>query len=70
MTASLEGRVKSLSFAVRSPAPEVAAKKVNVFAEWESVFSQELVLADHSQMKSCCAGPLSVANEAPQAPKR
>jgi hypothetical protein len=37
MTASLEGRAKSLTFAVRSRGAELATKKFNVFAEWESV---------------------------------
>ena len=36
MTACLEWAAKSLSFAVRSRGAEVATKKVNVFAEWES----------------------------------
>jgi hypothetical protein len=35
-----KGRAKSLSFAVRSRDSEVASKKLNVFANWESVYAQ------------------------------
>ena len=46
MTASPEGKAKSLSFAVRSNGAEAATKKLNVFAKWQEVchlsFDQEI----------------------------
>ena len=52
MTASLEGKAKSLSFAVRSRRAEVATKKFNVFAE--------IGRFNRNRLRSCpseCSGP-------------
>jgi hypothetical protein len=51
MTASPKGKAKSLKFEVRSRGAEAAAKKFNVFAEWQEVchlsFGQEIFLGEH-----------------------